>query len=529
MRTRRHRRTERLGLLAILAVGVTLTLLVGSTGAAATSACATQVNNTPGKLIPCVKQADLWSYMKHFQAIADANKVGGHPSRNSGEPGYLASVKYVKAQMLAAGYGVRVQSYPIPYFRFTGTPTMSEQSPTAKSFTLGKDWAAGTSSGSTTAAVQEAPSGIWGCAASDFTNFVPGRIALVFRGYCYVGVKVLNAKAAGASGVIVINPPGVGTLTTGALLNPAGNRIPTPTIPLAFMTSEAGTALDNEYVSSPTAPVVSISVHSVTSTRTDYNVIADSKGGNSKHVLVVDAHLDAIDGAGMLDNASGSATLLDIARMMKRVNPTNKIRFIWFGGEEMGLLGSAYYIHSLSPTALSHIRYDLDADVMATPNYVIAVLDPTGDTFPANVFAPSGVARDQAIAYLNSIGKKHELWTPDGTDAYNFNLAGIPASGLATGQDCCKSQNEVNLFGGKLGNYEGNVGTSDGGCVDQAFHWCDNLSNNNPAVLTFMSRAFATMVGRMAFNQTVMASTHNTVHPRTQPMPRKSNRDLLVR
>ena len=53
----------------------------------------------------------------------------------------------------------------------------------------------------------------------------------------------------------------------------------------------------------------------------DYNLIADSKGGDPNSVLVVDAHLDAIFGAGMLDNASGSATILDIAQMMRKVRP----------------------------------------------------------------------------------------------------------------------------------------------------------------------------------------------------------------
>ena len=70
--------------------------------------------------------------------------------------------------------------------------------------------------------------------------------------------------------------------------------------------------------------------------RDDYNVIAESKGGDPNHVVVVDAHLDAIYGAGMLDNASGSATILDIAQKMRKVQPRNKLRFIWFGGEELG-------------------------------------------------------------------------------------------------------------------------------------------------------------------------------------------------
>jgi hypothetical protein len=55
----------------------------------------------------------------------------------------------------------------------------------------------------------------------------------------------------------------------------------------------------------------------------------------------------------MLDNASGSVTILDIAQLMKNVNPTNHLRFIWFGGEEIGLLGSQYYVGNLSSTDLS--------------------------------------------------------------------------------------------------------------------------------------------------------------------------------
>ena len=208
-----------------------------------------------------------------------------------------------------------------------------------------------------------------------------------------------------------------------------------------------------------------LDVHSIIDpNRDDYNLIAESKGGDPNHVVVVDAHLDAIFGAGMLDNASGSATILDIAQMMRKVNPRNKLRFIWFGGEELGLLGSSYYVNNL-PNELSHIGYDLDADVTATKNGDWASSTrrpPTSSAarppkFPDNVYAPSPVARDQAIDYLDSICKNHIFFSPVGTDAFNFNVAGIPASGVLTGQDCCKTQDEVNLFGGFTGNFEGNV------------------------------------------------------------------------
>jgi hypothetical protein len=131
------------------------------------------------------------------------------------------------------------------------------------------------------------------------------------------------------------------------------------------------------------------------------------------------------------------------------------------------------------------------------------------------VYKASMVARDQGVDYLDSIGKNHEFLSPVGTDAFSFNAAGIPASGVLTGQDCCKSQEEVGLFGGTVGNYEGNLGTFDGGCVDNPFRWCDNLDNNDPEVLTFMSRTFANMVVQMAFDNKVMSASNNAVYKPT--------------
>jgi hypothetical protein len=339
---------------------------------------------------------------------------------------------------------------------------------------------------------------------------------------------VQNAQAAGATGVIIFNEgnPGRTSVFAGSLVDAAGNPI-IPTIPVAFTSFAIGEDLYNQYQqavqNSTQLPVMSLTIDAIVKPNTDdYNVIADSPGGDKNHVLVVDAHLDAIYGAGMLDNASGSATILDIAQMMKNVTPLNKLRFIWFGGEELGLLGSHFYVNNLSSSDLSHIGYDLDADVMATPNYLIGILDPAGPdlfdrsstaatTFPNRVYKASLVSRDQSVDYFNSIGLNHEFISPTGTDAYSFNLAGIPASGLLTGQDCCKSQDEVNLFGGEVGNYEGHLGSFDGGCVDNPFLWCDNLDNNDPKVLTFMSKAFANTVVRMAFDNSVMSASNNYV------------------
>ncbi|MEY2521754.1 MAG: hypothetical protein QOJ66_319 [Ilumatobacteraceae bacterium] len=510
-----------------------------STGAVAVD-CTTQVNDTVAKLVPCITTDDLWNHMVQFQAIADANHgPDGHASRNSGEAGYKASADYVAKVMTEAGYNVTLQTYTFPYFAFTAMPTFSEDSPTARTFVLDTDFSAGPAAGTVIGKTVEAAGGIIipptatpssssGCTAADFDGFVAGNVALVQRGTCTFGTKALNAQAAGASGIIIFNEgnPGRTGAFGGILTDAAGNPV-SPTIPVMFTSFAVGSSLFDE-TSTATPPVVSIDVRAVSNPNAlDYNVIAESKGGDKNHVVVVDAHLDAIYGAGMLDNASGSATILDIAQQMKNVTPRNKLRFIWFGGEELGLLGSTYYVNNLSSNDLSHIGYDLDADVTATPNYLIGVLDPAaGDlfgrqvisTFPNRVYKSSTVARDQAIAYFDSVGLNHELFSPDGTDAFSFNQAGIPASGLLTGQDCCKNAGDVALFGGSLGNFEGTLNSTDGGCVDNPFRWCDNLSNNDPSVLTFMSKAFATMVVQMAFDTKVMsASNYSVIKTKVRP------------
>ncbi|HET7821946.1 MAG TPA: M28 family peptidase [Ornithinibacter sp.] len=495
-----------------------------SAGSAAANptACANRVNNTPQKLVDCVTKADLWAHMVKFQQIADANPgADGHPSRNSGEPGYKASADYVADVMKAAGYDVTLQEYKFHYFSFVGTPLMNEVSPTPQTFVLGKDFNPGPVAGSATAKVQPAggivvpatptPSSASGCQAADFAGFVPGNIALIQRGTCTFAQKVANAQAAGASAAVIFNEgnPGRTSLFSGSL---AG----TEQIPVLFTPYSVGTQLLAQYVPG-SGPVLTVNVQAIDDpNRSDWNVIADSRSGDPNNVLVIDAHLDAIYGAGMLDNASGSAAILDIAQQLKNTNTRNKLRFIWFGGEELGLLGSDYYVNTLPPAELAKIKYDLDADVLATPNYVAGVLDPKdgvdlfqrepGTPMPPSIWAPSAIARDYGIDYLNSIGKNHILFSADGTDAFMFQLAGIPASGVLTGQDCCKLASDVGLFGGYEGNFEGTVPGDDGGCVDNPFRWCDNLANNDPEVLTFMSKAFANMVGHMAYDTQVFDS-----------------------
>src|SRR3954471_1278825 len=179
-------RTLRSHLWVVLFCLAVALLAPASAGAVSSTACNARVNDTPKKLVPCIRTGDLWKHMQAFQAIADANPgADGHPSRNSGEPGYRASVDYVADAMRKAGYDVSIQPYTFTYSSYVGTPSFSEVSPTARSFTLITDWNPGNSQGDATGA-QVKPAGSTlmpptggshsGCDPSDFGSSFAGKI-----------------------------------------------------------------------------------------------------------------------------------------------------------------------------------------------------------------------------------------------------------------------------------------------------------------------------------------------------------------
>ncbi|MDE1178656.1 MAG: M20/M25/M40 family metallo-hydrolase [Edaphobacter sp.] len=77
------------------------------------------------------------------------------------------------------------------------------------------------------------------------------------------------------------------------------------------------------------------------------NVVAEIPGSElPNEVVIVGAHLDSWHPAtGAQDNGTGVATALDVARAIKASGkaPRRTVRFVLFGGEEQGLIGSVAY------------------------------------------------------------------------------------------------------------------------------------------------------------------------------------------
>ena len=124
---------------------------------------------------------------------------------------------------------------------------------------------------------------------------------------------------------------------------------------------------------------------------------------------------------------------------MRKVKPRNKVRFIWFGAEEHGLLGSEAYVDSLPQSERDRIAAMLNFDMIGSPNFVRFVYDgDLSDSEPPEGGAPPASADIERLFldYFRSQGLATEPTAFDGRSDYGpFIFAGIPAGGLFTGAE----------------------------------------------------------------------------------------------
>jgi hypothetical protein len=112
------------------------------------------------------------------------------------------------------------------------------------------------------------------------------------------------------------------------------------------------------------------------------NVVAQKAGTGSgeRALVIVSAHLDSINemaakgeidrapAPGADDNASGSAGALEMARVFSDVETTHDLRFILFGGEEQGMIGSDRYAKELTIKDRKRIVAVVNMDMIAVDN-----------------------------------------------------------------------------------------------------------------------------------------------------------------
>lgn len=446
------------------------------------------------QLVKRVEGTNVRKHLDAFQKIANEN--GGN--RATGTPGYAASRDYVANTLRKAGY--RVTLNPIEFVKNwseNSPPVLNRTAPGGKNFVSNEDFFAFQPSpaGDVTAQVQAVdltlppnpvPSSTSGCEESDFADFVAGRIALVQRGTCAFATKVRNAGRAGAAGLIIFNEGQQPDRLEAFPLDIGEWRAD---IPMVF----ADFAVGNELASSP-GTTVRLKVDSDLELGTDHNVIAESRSGDPRNVVMVGGHLDSVPaGPGINDNGSGSAAIIETALQMKRMPVRNKVRFAFWAAEELGLLGADQYVEGLSQAERDRVKLYLNFDMIASPNHANMLYDGDDSDGVGSPAGPPGSAQIEAqLARFYSGRKLPTIGTDfDGRSDYGpFIAVGIPSGGIFTGAEGRKTPAEAALFGGTAGV-----------AYDHCYHEvCDTIANPNMAVLDVNSDAIADSTARFAFN-----------------------------
>jgi len=333
--------------------------------------------------------------------------AGTDDARLTGSEGEAAAAEYIAGQM--AGYGLKIerQQFPVVYFKDNGAE-LKITSPEVKNLEVQNfSYTPSTSGDGLTAQLVDAGFG----SAEEFAGVdVRGKIALIKRGYYTFYDKTQNAAAAGAIGVIIFNrEPGFIGGTLGDVTD----------IPAAEVKGEVGEEL-RAMLASGQSITVNMKVSTVIRDSFSQNIIGVLKaerGSKDAQTIVIGAHYDSVDTPGANDNASGTAALLEVARVLSTQKLAYNLKFIAFGAEEAGLIGAYNYVEGLSQEQLDNTAAMINMDMVGVGDKVgIMTLAEDSDSFIA----------DLAEVYLNKFNLAYDRSASDASDHAPFEEYGVP-------------------------------------------------------------------------------------------------------
>ena len=151
-----------------------------------------------------------------------------------------------------------------------------------------------------------------------------------------------------------------------AITEANGGSVPTE-LSFIAMSKDAGEILEAAVINGSGTISLDIDVTN-DGTRTIYVPCGEIKGKSSE-VVIAGAHHDTVySGPGAIDDTSGSASIMEMARQISKVvnesgTPDRTIRFCTWGGEEEGLYGSRAYVNEMKNDLKKDLRLYINLDM----------------------------------------------------------------------------------------------------------------------------------------------------------------------
>jgi hypothetical protein len=348
--------------------------------------------------------------------------VGGRPS---GSPACVRAVAWAEARFKAIGLTrVSRETFTVPLLWLPGTVEVKVTAPEP----FGVRSAAAPMSPSLVAPLDARVVDAGQGTAADFARLgksAVGAIALVhqkemktfdqlFEEYMQSGPILESAQKAGAVAVLLESTRLRGLLYRHPVA--FGKMAPVP----AAIISREGAERTGRLAAQGEVRVSMQMQNQTGGAYTSENVVAEIPGSEKPgEVVILGAHLDSWDlGTGAEDNGVNVALVLDVARAFVELGlkPKRTVRFVLFTGEEQGQWGSAGYAEKHKAELKDHVAVVIfDVGSGRTNGFQVSGRK---DTRPA-------LAR--ALSVVPKMGEKaHGLEGFDGTDNFDFLLAGIP-------------------------------------------------------------------------------------------------------
>lgn len=215
---------------------------------------------------------------------------------------------------------------------------------------------------------------------------VKGKIVLVETSETPFRELVLQATESGAAAIVICFPEDLSNddLTLG-IYNDAY-------IPALALPSIEGRALA-DYVNKNRQVTGHFMIEGADVTkRQSQNIIAIKKAKTSDNstnkIIIIGAHYDSVESSpGASDNASGTAVLLELSRLLTKMPIQSEIRFVFFGSEEIGIIGSENYVNQMSKDEIERTIAMFNLDMVGS-----------ADAGPLTMFTADGLPNNASKA-----------------------------------------------------------------------------------------------------------------------------------
>ena len=367
---------------------------VSATTASASGAGAAPPTSAPRPtLSPTPAAASGSANFEASQALVHVQQLAGVIGvRLSGTPAEQEAARYLRGALEASGYAVDIVEFRFDDRAFR-TADVTIDGTTTPGLTMTGSAVAQVSGAAVFVGLADAV----GLAGKDLR----GRIAVADRGTLLFAEKADAVRELGAAGLIVINNE------DGDLSGQLASNID---IPVAGISREGAVALRR---AASTGATVTLKT-TRNEERVGLNVVARPKVGAGCKI-VVGGHHDTVPGApGAHDNASGTATVVELARALAADGLDDGLCFVTFGAEESGLFGSANFVESLERQG-GLPAFMINIDQMGRGTRVDLIGTPALTRQAASVAERLGI-----LAQATTLGAQY------GSDHQSFQTAGVP-------------------------------------------------------------------------------------------------------